>query len=347
MKTLRFLIVGDVHWRSTNPKSRLDNYHEAIRAKILECWEIGREKQVDAILQTGDLLHSPFITYSTLGELMRLIGQAPAPFFAVAGNHDLFEKNPGSLYRTPLGLLYHVGLVNDIAKERQQIGDVILSGRHNFSRIDQDPMDYALSFFRDEEAVHIHQTHGSIVKAAFPGPHTLVTDLQDIPVDVRPDIIVNGHIHDGMPVYDGFGNVRQRGVIVRSDHSAGPIIINPGALCRYKADVDEFNRTIQVAVLEIKKSMGEFIYKVDMIPLKSAKPASEVLSREHLEAETEQRDMRESFFNLLRQEREEEFLEVTDMIAQIAHKERIDAAVRERALKYIAAAGEEDARALA
>ncbi|NMB10989.1 MAG: exonuclease SbcD, partial [Firmicutes bacterium] len=96
----RALIIGDIHWRATVPVARLDNLKLALADKLLECWQIAKSNNVDAIIMPGDVFHSPGIVYSTLADLIWLLREAPAPICAIPGNHDLFASSPESLYRT-------------------------------------------------------------------------------------------------------------------------------------------------------------------------------------------------------------------------------------------------------
>ena len=79
-------------------------------------------------------------------------------------------------------------------------------------------------------------------------------------VKTSAQVIISGHEHTG------FGIVkRERG---------GVLFINPGALCRLSAHVAEIERPVQVALLTVKDGQAT----AELIPLKSARPAHEILS---------------------------------------------------------------------
>ena len=63
------------------------------------------------------------------------------------------------------------------------------------------------------------------------------------------------------------------------------LFINPGALCRLSAHVAEIERPVQVALLTVENGQAA----AELIPLKSARPGREILSREHIEAAAEQK----------------------------------------------------------
>lgn len=50
---VKFLFVGDLHLRGTNPRNRIDDYKEAAKQKLKEVFKIAVDNAVDAILQRG------------------------------------------------------------------------------------------------------------------------------------------------------------------------------------------------------------------------------------------------------------------------------------------------------
>jgi exonuclease SbcD len=151
--------------------------------------------------------------------------------------------------------------------------------------------------------------------------HTLISQ-----VETTAQVIICGHLHTG------FGN----SYIYRRDDD-GVLFINPGALCRLSAHATEIERTVQIALLTVENGQAE----AELIPLKSAAPGHEVLSRAHLEAEAERSERLERFLNLLASEGEVRFLETREIIDEIAARENILGEVKVEALKRIARAREE------
>ena len=54
-KMVKFLFVGDLHLRGTNPRNRIDDYKEVAKQKLKEVFKIAVDNAVDAILQPGDI----------------------------------------------------------------------------------------------------------------------------------------------------------------------------------------------------------------------------------------------------------------------------------------------------
>ena len=316
--TTRLLVIGDVHWRAASPVARLDNFKDALTAKLLECWELAWQYKADAIVQTGDLFHSPGIVYSTLADLIWLLREAPAPVYAIPGNHDLFAASPGSLYRTPLGFLFQIKLLKNLDGKTIELNDqVVLSGRGYDASVDVDPSVYACPE-KHPGKITVHVTHGMLVKEPVPGRYTIMQSLLEL--DNTPNILINGHFHLGHSVT-----------------SIGPtLVVNPGAICRLSAHVEELNRLPQVALIGIENDNVTAEY----IPLQSARPGHEVLSREHLEKQAEIEQRRDEFLRLLASEETQRVLDLADMIRDLACREKLPKAVQDEALRRIAKAQE-------
>lgn len=319
------LIIGDLHWTGHQPVARTDNLRETLRAKLLECWALAKDHEVNAIIQTGDLTHTPHLTLPVLADLAALLMVAPAPVYTVSGNHDALS--PETVGRTPFGFLRHLDLIKDVAEDPLLIGStppVYLSGRAYDADVDSSPEWYAARVPDEARSfapgvVHIHVTHGMLVDHPRPSRHTLLRDLER--VEHLPDVLVTGHDHLGY----GIKRVGRT------------LCINPGALVRLTAAVEEMERPVQVALMEIHQGKIE----ARLIPLESARPGREVLSREHLEAQAALEARREEFLELLAAETQEQVLSLEEMIRDIARRERIPAEVRDSALELIAKAQEE------
>lgn len=320
----RALIIGDLHWRAENPIGRVDNYQEALTRKLRDCWDIARAYQVDAILQTGDLFDSPDVAQTTMDDLWDILEEAPAPIYTVPGNHDLYGSNPETLYRTPLGHLFRRRVVRNAVRGPyvDDSGSVAITGHGYDFSTDIDKSQYGLSVEIPERYVTIHVTHGMLLDGPPPSPNMRWTSLEEAAaLPNAPDVLINGHDHIG------FG-IRKVGKT---------LFINPGALCRLKADLREIDRPVQVALLEIDDD-GEI--RAQLIRLKSARPGDEVLSRDHLIAEIERQERREQFVAHLSAEMQEA-LDVSAMVDEIARAEGVDESVRQGALRRIAQALEE------
>ena len=103
----------------------------------------------------------------------------------------------------------------------------------------------------------------------------------------------------------------------------------------------EIERQVQVALMIIDDNG---YVDAELIPLRSALPGREVLSREHLEAEADRNERMEKFLGLLASEGESKFMEVRDIVEDIAVRKNIPDKVKAETLKRIDVAREELAK---
>ena len=325
--TFRALIVGDIHFKGVNPRARLDNYLEAISTDLLETLDIARQHKVHAIIQSGDLFDGPNTAWNIVGELAYILQQSPCPFLAIHGNHDIFGGNAESKRRTPFGLLSRLGIIQDIEEQSSNLpGGFIITGCGFTTDTDTNTPAGRQQFCPEIQApgsFNIHVVHSMLMDHApgFDMRHTLISQ-----VETDADVIVCGHLHTG------FGN----GYVVKRDD--GALFINPGALCRLSAHQAEIDRTVQVALLTVDGNTRQA--DVKLIPLKSAQPGHLVLSRGHLEAETERSERLDKFLALLASEGASKFLEVRDIVEDIAARENVDSKVKDEVLRRIGEARE-------
>ena len=70
---VKFLFVGDLHLRGTNPRNRIDDYKEVAKQKLKEVFKIAVDNAVDAILQPGDIFDRPEVGIAVLLEFAEVL----------------------------------------------------------------------------------------------------------------------------------------------------------------------------------------------------------------------------------------------------------------------------------
>lgn len=330
---MRIIVAGDLHYMGQNPRSRLDNYHEAITEKLREVFIIAQAKIAEVIIIPGDLTHSPNLAWGTVAELAMLLKEAPCPILTINGNHDIWGGNPNSITRTPYGLLARLGLIQDIMANSYlsyKAGNsalVNITGHGFTADTDTDTPagknQFTPTIKKAENEVSIHVVHSMLLDRppGFDIRHTLISQVK-----TTANVIISGHDHTGF------------GVIRRDD---GVLFINPGALCRLSAHASEIERQVQVAVLTVDDD-GQC--SAELVPLLSARPGDQVLSREHIEEAAARNEKLDEFLSLLASEGESKFLEVRDIVEDIAARENIPVAVKREALERLGRARERVAK---
>jgi DNA repair exonuclease SbcCD nuclease subunit len=331
VKAFKIIYLTDPHWRGTSPRARTDNYQEAIDTKLREVFDLAAELADThgvIIVCGGDLLDSPDAAYSVSGDLAVLLAQAPCPFYVCPGNHEIYGYNLDTLPRTVLGFLARVGLVELLTRDPVLVADewlfnfsVYLTGQGFHHDMDRTGRDYLVERIEDgltSKIYHVHVVHGMLVERPLPYEvaHTIVKDCK-----TNADVILSGHEHLGY------------GLIKRAD---GVWFCNPGALGRVSAKVEEMHRRIQVAVFTFTED-GIF---AELVPLKSARPGHEVLSRDHLIQAAEREERTAAFLALLAEDRETRLLDTREIINHVADSEALPEPVRVEALNRLGKARE-------
>ena len=327
MSHLTFLVTNDIHFRLGNPRARLDIYNVAIATKIQEIFALANQTGSNAIIISGDLTDTPGLGMSALAELGALLSMSPCPILTIAGQHDEWAHNPESLSRTPYGVLRRLGIIRDVATMPMwfRIGErqVRITGRHY-----DDSADRAQDYYEMPDAstlkaplTTIHLAHGCVVERS-PGFEMRCTPLSQ--VKTSASCLCLGDYHPGTGVK-------------RLDNEAKTLTINVGALGRLTAGAADMERMVQIAMLQVDGD-GDITAKV--IQLVSARPGHEVLSSEHIVAAAQREERMAKFLDLLAIEGELTFLEVTQIVEDLARRENIPAEIVKEALQRIGKARE-------
>lgn len=328
MSEVKILVTGDLHWRGNNPKARIDDYREALSQKLIEIFLIADRNLCSGIIIPGDIFDSPGVSLSVLSDLMQLMQRTHINIYTIAGNHDLYAGNPKSEHRTPYGILSRSGLIKDIDHALSITGDgnniINLTGKAWDSEITDINDNYYTHAYGKSglNGTHVHVTHGMLLNQS-PGyeiRHTLMSDVAHH--DNAPDVLINGHEHNGFGIKE-INNT---------------LFINPGSIGRIKATEENINRIPQVALLTIPKDSEPF---AELIELESAKPGTEVLSREHIIEEQKRKEMTKEFLTLLAEEGESNYQDLEQIVKGIGERKNVPPNIVDEALNRLEEAREE------
>lgn len=104
-------IVGDLHI-GNQVSTRTDDYFQTCLNKLKQVLENN-----DYIFVLGDFFHTPSIDNAKLFEIYSLLKEYPSrEVYTILGNHDVYNMNESTLYKTSLGILELVGAIK-ILKE--------------------------------------------------------------------------------------------------------------------------------------------------------------------------------------------------------------------------------------
>lgn len=349
MRVARFLFIGDLHYSGVNPENYISNYKEDFYAQMMEVKEIVFNMCVDAILTPGDIFNSHIVSNTTLLELADMI-QSSCNWYTIIGNHDIIGYNLDSYERSSLKVLERLCDNLEVIETEEQrfysrhCGDVYfsISGTSYSDKMDVNGYGY---FYPTEEEIKenftlnwylenyikIHIAHGMLLEKKPPfEKYTLINKVKTM-----ADLILCGHDHAGfgIKVLDKTGNINSYNEFKWSKSDQVKVFCNPGAFMRIRASKQELEREIQIAVIEI---YDNGITTIKLIPLESAKPGYEVLSRDKIEENNEREYAMSQFAALIQNKAGEKVtLDTLQIIEELGQAEGIPKYVINEALKLV------------
>lgn len=377
---MKLLVTGDWHYRANPPRSRADDFQSTLNAKLHEVGQIAYDHDVEAIIVPGDVFDSPSPAYSTLTSLERIIKDNGRQVWAVPGNHDEHAHSLESLERTAYGHLAATGMIRDLAASPAEMDTVTVSGTGFSADTDTDVSDYLIPERKDDakDSVRIHVAHGMLLERA-PGFEMRYTLLEDVAKHPDcPDVLVVGHEHLGFGVRR-IPRVKGGELVAINPGALARLSAHPGEIERMPqvcllevypgiapicccwdcegALVSDKNDTARcpkcgITYYHVSEqfgseygppelwSLGHPVIETTLIPLKSARPGHEVLSRQHIEQAAEREAKMGQFLELLSREGEAKFLDLQAIVEGVAKSENLPRDVVNEALRRIAKARE-------
>ncbi|MCX7921809.1 MAG: metallophosphoesterase [Clostridia bacterium] len=328
---MKFLFFTDTHIRGTTPKNRTDNFYDTLKNKFYEVKQISDDLEVDYILHGGDWFDRPDISPAIVREFAIIVRSFNKPIYTIAGNHDIFGHNPGTLGRTMLGLLEGIGIIkllgyeDRVILERDGLRVQLTGSSYNYGIDGEDFRKHYIIDKRTDVDYAINLVHGMLLQKPFiEGIHyTLIDEIKE----TEADITLSGHYHGG------FGIVR----------NGSKYFINPGSMVRVSNSIGEIKRKPEVVFLELGKDIT-----ATTIPLKTALPGEQVLDRQHLEKSQDRILKLHHFYKQMSAAGEYMKIDINSIIEEIASNQELSKDVKSEAVRRIAIAqenlstGEED-----
>jgi exonuclease SbcD len=246
---MKILFVGDQHYSSEQIPVRKDNYPETMLDKTRQALELGKEKNIDLMILSGDFCHIKKFSMGYLNKLLMLFRSYDFPKASVIGNHDIWYGRPETVERSPLGVMYTSG--------------TFLPKPGEWEVETKDTFILFLPFMTDElPPIHMHSTKKLILVGHF--YHNRPEFKENIPLEYmdRFDYVLLGHDHESFPI-EKVGKAQ---------------VIRPGALSRGTRHKSSLTRPVQVAYVDTETGECEYIPLI-------YKPAEEVFSLQRMHRE--------------------------------------------------------------
>ena len=109
---------GDIHFDTTTPSSRLDNYMDTCCQKIDAIGDICQQENVRYLFFAGDIFNRIQCTHECVnraGEVLLALKQKNnIRLFAICGNHDLPRDSLARLKQSPIETLFRFGVLEHV-----------------------------------------------------------------------------------------------------------------------------------------------------------------------------------------------------------------------------------------
>ena len=262
-----FMVIGDVHYKSTPPRRRKDNYGECILAKLRWIASTGKRLGVLGYIFTGDIFDTARPPLRDVHALMEVLAEFDASRVVCVGNHDVIGHNSNDLSGTGIGVLIEAGLLNPRTEYAQGWDSpVAVCAQHYHPDYEAGGLPYNFGSTRGPE---IRVTHGTVLDHVPPWEgYTLVQDIK-IPDNC---LIMNGHIHHPYEV----GNFWNVGSLCRASIADQKVNHTPSVVvCRWHEDAWQVRRlpvpveedvwTEEIEIIEARdnEAIDEFVTNLE------------------------------------------------------------------------------------
>lgn len=283
---MRFMCIGDPHFRCTNPEMRIDNYKQDIFDCLYESFEVAEKNKCDKVIILGDMFDNAEPVGIIRNEVIDLFQKKKdgspwkLEFYTLIGNHDIIGHNIGTLKRTALGTVQRCGvqIVDRICED-----DICIYFGHYTDGIEKQDHSWNVA--------DVYIMHANILPTEFVADDHVLIDKFKTHKDTR--LVISGHYHPGYDTYH------------RED---GVVFCNPGAIARKSAIKSNIERELQVIMVDITRDDC----KIKYYKLKSAQPGDKIFNMEAAMDNRQKRKDKKDLVNKLNDLRESSQIELSE-----------------------------------
>jgi len=246
---MKFIVVGDLHLRTKNPVSRIDDFPETQYQKLKEVFAAAISGG-HHILCPGDVFDTPSPAYSLptrYGELFRSLGKCK--FVTTPGNHDIYGANLNTLSRSCLGVLHAFRCVELATENPYQIYEkgtekIAIFGTSYMAQEKPVPLPGAFNILLAHNMVLFDKIWKEQDEFEYANEY--------LEKNKNWDLIVCGHYHYRFKYQYGTRMICNPGALVRVKASKGDLALRPGYFV-----FDTKSREITLHELETARPIGE------------------------------------------------------------------------------------------
>lgn len=255
----KYYFVGDLHLHDVNPRSRIDNYSQAILDKLIDVFNKAKENDIKAIFFLGDIFHKPSgLSTRYINNVIGTFQQSPCPCYTIIGNHDIPFNRVEDVDNTSLGILFKAKVLKHLNEYEIAPGIKVFGYDYNtdITYIEK-PTDCRLGICLSHsygEDVSFGDAEGKAEYFKWSKPNN------------NPfDVYVLGHDHSFHETMDIYTN---------------SILFRFGALSRVTSAVSDIQREITILELDINES--DYTFNFNNVKINYT-PAIECFSQQSLD----------------------------------------------------------------
>jgi DNA repair exonuclease SbcCD nuclease subunit len=266
---MKFIFYTDVQLSGQTPRHRVDDYQQALIAKLEEIYRVAKSERVDFLVCGGDLFnsHRIFSFHRVLSPIMDIMCDSGLNTYLVIGQHDILGYNATTYKSSTLAFVVDRCENLEVIWDPVRVGDIALHSSHVW----EDPKEAANK--------HLDASAFNVLVA-----HHLLTNKQTVFDTVNTgefaqwmrdggaeyDMVLSGDLHDGYDTHehDGMwfcnpGSVARQAIsdikrmpryaVIEAESNNIPIIDVRDIKCAQSGD-DVFGET----AAEVMRSTGNF-----------------------------------------------------------------------------------------
>jgi len=229
---MRFLYFSDPHFRTTQPRYRLDNFFDVQINKLKNVIQIATQNKCDFIVCGGDFFDSPNPSHQLISAILETLSTNKIDFYSLIGNHDVYGHNLDTINRTGLGVLFASKLVKPSRLlEFDDNNYKIVLSMHDYTQELYDPEIHCLKLTQDYRIVI---SHCMITDVDTVFEHSLIENIK-----TDANLFLCSHYH--VPFKCESKNIR----------GEKNLFLNPG--CFTRQNKNEFKQSVNVVLCDISK----------------------------------------------------------------------------------------------
>ena len=319
---MKLLWRTDVHLSDHTPRSRTDNWREAVLGNLKQVGEIARKIGAEAVIDGGDFFDIKSPTRNS-HDLVREVAEMhemdyPCPVYANVGNHDCVYGDIAYLPQQPLGVLFATGVFkrlydNHEAFFRTEDGQVV-----RVVGIPYHGTKYDMERFKIEKGTEDYLVVNAHVLASAKGGSMFENedivkydDLTDLAPDV--DVWMFGHWH------------KDQGI---TEIAPDKWVVNVGSLSRGALVMDDLDRSPCAVELGFSKAGIDIVRHNLVLP-----EVEEIFDLDSRQKAEMRETVMENFVSSLSKALEGS--QDADSLDDVVRSSDVPDIVRERALSYL------------